>query len=209
MTMEDWCDNSKWFNIKLLADVGSGNLTKPINNDKYGKHIKTILTKIGICANNLCHLGCKLGSKFLELLEEQSEEVRKMGQWSPSVYDTHYSTKFLLSAIWKLAGFGSESKIYFNMQMQVMPSDKLLKSTPMGAWCYDMHDKVLEVSQEKGGGHQTAIHMLCFFCELNKIALQDAAVLMIYRPKRDNPAFFQNLEVFQSDAFMVRINLLV
>jgi hypothetical protein len=80
MTMEDWCDNSKWFNIKLLVDVGSGNLTKPIKNDKYGKHIKAILTKIGICANNLCHLGHKLGSKILELLEEQSEEVRKMGQ---------------------------------------------------------------------------------------------------------------------------------
>jgi hypothetical protein len=23
MTVEDWCDNSKWFDIKLLADIGA------------------------------------------------------------------------------------------------------------------------------------------------------------------------------------------
>jgi hypothetical protein len=98
-TVEDWCDNSKWFDIKILADVGATDWTQPIKNDKYSKHIKAILTKIGICTDHLCHLGWKLGSKFLELLEEESEDVRKMGQWSPSVYDTHYSTKFLLGAI--------------------------------------------------------------------------------------------------------------
>jgi hypothetical protein len=61
------CDNKKWFDIELLEDIGGSKQTFPIWNDKYGKHIKNILTKLGICANQLCHLGQKLGVKVLNL----------------------------------------------------------------------------------------------------------------------------------------------
>jgi hypothetical protein len=34
-TVDDWCDNSKWFDIKLLVDVTSGNITDMLKNDSY------------------------------------------------------------------------------------------------------------------------------------------------------------------------------
>jgi hypothetical protein len=80
---EDWCDNSKWFNVKFLVDVNGSNPMMPIQNISYSKYMKELLTRLGIPDNDLCHLGRKLGTKFLDLLEEATDEVHKMGQWTP------------------------------------------------------------------------------------------------------------------------------
>ena len=72
------------------------------------------MTKPQIVSDILGHLGRKLGTKILELLEEETEELKKMGQWNPSVFDLAYSTKLPLGEIQKLAGFVSDHKLYFN-----------------------------------------------------------------------------------------------
>jgi hypothetical protein len=86
-TAEDWLDNSKWFNIKLLVDVTAPDKTIEMRNDSYGRHIKAILKDLRVVSNDLCHLGRKLGTKLLELLEAEVDEIQKMGQWMESFYN--------------------------------------------------------------------------------------------------------------------------
>lgn len=90
--VEDWLDNEKWFDIKLLSDVHGCDNTKMMQNDLYSKHLKKLLTLMGLASIDLLLLGRKLGPKVLEFLEEENEEIKRMGQWSPGVYDNSYST---------------------------------------------------------------------------------------------------------------------
>ena len=81
-----------------------------------------------------------------------------MGQWNPSCFDNHYSTKeFPLSAIHKLAGF--PDKIYFNTRTSVKVPESLLKSTPIGKWAYSAYEELINLLTDVGS-HQTAIHFL-------------------------------------------------
>ncbi|KAG7347926.1 centromere DNA-binding like protein [Nitzschia inconspicua] len=201
-TIEDWCTNSRWFDIKLLVDVdGISDRTQPMRSDGYSKHIKETLLKLGLPTNNLCHLGRKLGTKTLELLEEESESIRRMGQWNPSVFDNYYSTKLPIGSIRKLAGYISKSNIYYNTRTTVNPNDELLKSTPIGSFVYTALDGVLEQAQNHRGGYDTAIHFLRCLAELNKVFLQDAAALLCVKEERSNHFMFQNLAVLESQAF--------
>jgi hypothetical protein len=113
-----------------------------------------------------------IGACILEMLEEESEEIHRMGQWNPSIFDNSYSAKLPLGPMRKLAGYHSSTKMYYNPRTTCIPKDDLHRATPMGAWCYNALEGVLEVSND--GGNQTAIHTLKFFCELNRVFLQDA-----------------------------------
>lgn len=132
--------------------------TKEMNNDSYGKHIKRVLLKLMIHCPKLLHLGRNLGAKLLELLEEDMEEIRRMGQWNPSMFDRSYSSKIPLGPIRKLAGYHSNNKFYFNTRTTVTPDDCLLQSTPIGKWVYIAYRGVLEASVD--GGNATACHVL-------------------------------------------------
>jgi Centromere DNA-binding protein complex CBF3 subunit, domain 2 len=131
-TLEDWFDNEKWFDVKLLVDVNSSDKTKEISNDGYSKHIKRTLGKHRIVQEKLCHLGRKLGVKILDLLEEESPEIQRMGNWNPSMMDKSYSSKLPMGPIRKLAGYSGNSKMYFNTRTTVEPCDDLLALTPIG-----------------------------------------------------------------------------
>ena len=203
-TADDWMDNSKWFDIKLLANVAGVDMMLLLWNDGYGKHIKAILTHLGIAADDLYHLGRKLGAKILDLLEEETEEVQKMGNWNPSVHDNVYASKLPLLAICKLAGYISVGKIYFNTRTMVKVPNKLLCAMPMGAWSFQAHNDVLAAFQATGGGGMTALNTLKLFCELCKIFLLDAAAMLILWPDCSNHPVFQ-LEVFQMPEFEVRL----
>ena len=98
-TIEDWLDNTKWFDIKLLVDVSSPDKMKEMKNNGYSKHMKTLLTKLRIISDIVCHLDRKLGTEIFELLEEETEVLKKMAQWNPPVFDSACSTKLPLSAI--------------------------------------------------------------------------------------------------------------
>jgi Centromere DNA-binding protein complex CBF3 subunit, domain 2/Transcriptional activator of glycolytic enzymes len=201
-TVDDWLDNSKWFDVKFLAEICiyNGTLqTKEIKNDSYSKHIKKVLQKLNIACNKLLHLGRNLGSRILEMLQEESEEIRRMGQWNPSMQDNCYSSKLPMGPIRKLAGYHSNSRCYFNTRTEVMPDENLLRMCPIGKWSYDALQKVIE---KDDGSHQTAVHALKFFCHLNIVFLQDAAAMMCLRPERANHPMFEGMPfLFRSDAF--------
>ena len=42
-TVDDWLDNAKWFDIKLLVDINSNDFAKEMKNDSYSKHMKKLL----------------------------------------------------------------------------------------------------------------------------------------------------------------------
>ena len=203
-TAQDWMDNEKWFDIKLLIDVqrnGSGDInnTNSITNDSYSAHIKRVLAKLHIGCNKLLHLGRNMGARILELVEEEAEAIRQMGQWNPSVFDNSYSAKLPLGPMRKLAGYPSTSKIYFNTRTTVMPCEKLLRATPIGGWVYDALD-ALEC-EDKNKEHTTAYHVLKFFQDLNIIFLQDAAALMALHSDRSHHPMFLQMPVFYTDEF--------
>jgi hypothetical protein len=195
LTVEDWLDNSKWFDIKLLTDVHAEDNTKEMKNDSYGKHIKRILKKLNLVCDKLLHLGRNIGSRILEMLEEEMEGIRRMGQWNPSIFDTSYSTKLPMGPIRKLAGY---NKMYFNTRTTVQPPLELLKQTPIGEWIYEVKP---EVEARSKGKHPTACHVLQFLCQLNEVFMQDAAAMQVLHSNRADHPLFQTLPVFESDEF--------
>jgi hypothetical protein len=86
-TADDWLDNKKWFDIKFLVDINGSDFKTEMLNDSYGIHIKKILTKLSLSCSKLLHLGRNMGARILGMLEEESEEIRRMGQWNPSMFD--------------------------------------------------------------------------------------------------------------------------
>jgi len=201
MTINDWLDNSKWFDIKLLVDINTHDNTKEMQNDGYSDHIKRVLKLLALSCDKLCHLGRNLGSKILDLLEEESEEIRRMGQWNQSIFDNSYSSKLPMSPIRKLAGFFSNNKFYFNTRTAVKPLEALLRMTPIGEWVYSAFTGVQE---QANGKHQTALHVLNFLKEINEIFLQDAAAMLSLHPERANHPLF-SLPVFSSTEFKVSV----
>ena len=105
-TIEDWCDNKKWFDIKLLVDVATGDNTLELANDQYARKLKEVLQRLGLPMSILVHFGRKLGPRILDLLEEESREIERLGNWNPSIQDGCYSTKLPLKPIRKMAGYG-------------------------------------------------------------------------------------------------------
>jgi Centromere DNA-binding protein complex CBF3 subunit, domain 2/Transcriptional activator of glycolytic enzymes len=198
-TVDDWLDNTKWFDVKLLVDINGTDFKKEMSNDGYSDHVKRVLAMFNLVCTKLLHLGRNLGAKILDLLQEESEAIRRMGQWMNSVFDNSYSSKLPMAPIRKLAGY-HDSKFYFNTRTTVIPDEELLRSTPMGKWCYDALNGV--VSHVRAGEKQTALHVLHFFCEMNCIMIQDAAAMMILEPNRSNHAMFHDMTVFSSDKFM-------
>ena len=194
MKAEDWANPRKWFDVKFLVDLNGKDNTKEMYNDSYGKHVKAILKKLNIVCNKLLHLGRHVGARTLELLEEESEEIRRMGQWNPSMQDNHYSAKLPMSPIQKLAGYNSQVKMYFNTRTTIIPSQELLSMTPIGHWSYDAFAAVMELETE----HPTALSFLQFMNELNVVFLQDAAVLQL--TGRDHP-IFSELPVCLTDEY--------
>jgi Centromere DNA-binding protein complex CBF3 subunit, domain 2 len=199
-TPEDWIQRDKWFDVKVLVDVQATDIKRELCKDTYGDHIKSILSRLKISCNKLCHLGRNLGARILEMLEEESEGIRKMGQWNPSICDNSYSAKLPLGPMQKLAGFSDSNKMYYNPRVTCTVDDELLHSTPIGKWCYDALSGVLELSND--GDNQTAIHTLKFFCKLNEIFIQDAAAMLLLHPERENHVIFREIAVCGTDAFV-------
>ena len=198
MTAQEWADPRKWFDIKFLIDLQANDFTKEMNNDSYSKHMKTVLKKLKIVCNKLLHLGRHVGARLLELLEEESEEIRRMGQWNPSMQDNHYSAKLPMGPIRKLAGYNSQVKMYFNTRTTVMPSDELLRLCPIGEWSYKAFDALYDLD----GDHPTALSVLDFMNEMNVVMLQDVAALQL--KGRCHP-MFEMIPVFRTELFQVSV----
>jgi hypothetical protein len=205
--LSDWLDNKKWFNVKLLVDPSGGAYEKPMSNDSYAKAMKLILFALGIVALHLVHLGCNLGPKILEMLEEESDWICQLGNWNPSMQDSCYLTKLPMRPIRKLAGFVHANGMHYNPRTVVEVPEELQRLTPIGGWAIDACTNVEAAISSSGLPKFTAYNVLQFMVELNKVFLQDAATMMIKHPERVcNPLF--RLEVFQTSEFEVRSSLL-
>jgi hypothetical protein len=79
-TAEDWLDNKKWFDIMFLVDINGRDFKTEMLNDSYGIHIRKILTKQCLSCSKLLHLGRNMRARILEMPEEESEEIRRMGK---------------------------------------------------------------------------------------------------------------------------------
>jgi hypothetical protein len=201
-TIEDWSDNSKWFDVKLLVDIqGTNNKEKSMKNRSYAEAIKSILLQLGIAALHLVHLGRNIGAKLLEMLEEESRAIQQLGNWNPSMQESCYSTKLPMAPIRKLAGCTGANGMYYNPRTIEAVDMLLLRLTPVGKWVYDAHAQ-MELAIAKGATKWTAFNFLSFMVQLNKIFIQDAAAMLILHPERGDHPMFQ-MAVFRSEAFAV------
>jgi len=88
----------------LLVDVNGSDLCKEMKNDSYAKHIMRVLLAHHLTCATVLHLGRNMGAKMLDLLKAEGNEIRRMGQWNPSLFDNSYSSKLPMGPIRKLAG---------------------------------------------------------------------------------------------------------
>lgn len=51
------------------------------------------------CRNKQLHLGRNVGSEFCDMAELGSEDVRKIGNWNPSICNDSHSSKLPLPAM--------------------------------------------------------------------------------------------------------------
>ena len=201
LTVDDWLNNSTWFDIKLLADTHAPDKTKEMGSDSYGRHIAQVLKRLQLPGNKLLHLGRNIGARILDLLDEEDEAIRKMGQWNPSVYDTSYSSKLPMGPMRKLAGYHGNTKLYFNTRTSVEPPMCLLQSTPIGQWIYNIHDAVM--ADPRIGDHPTTMYVLRFFLQLNTVFIQDATAMVVLHPERMDHPIYRELALFSTPAWSV------
>ena len=119
-----WHDNSSWFDVKLLVspqtpveNADEHDYTKPMKTNTYARAMKSVLDELGIVVTHFAHLGRQLGAKILEMLEIESEEIRRLGNWNPSQQDSSYSTKLPMKPIRRLAGFTTSGGMNYNPQV--------------------------------------------------------------------------------------------
>jgi len=194
----NWLDKASWFDIKLIVDLIGDNATT-MNNDSYSQKLKSILQQLGLPCCDLLHLGPKLGSKLFDLLEEDTREIKRMGQWADGVWENACSSKLPFGPIRKLAGHVSKDEFHFNTRTSVKPSQVLLMATPIGEWAYDACESVRSYTHEVGKA-STAVQALHFFMDLNEVFLQDAAALLVLQPERQTHPILHEANPMDADS---------
>ena len=101
--------------------------------------------------------------------------------------------------------------MYFNTRTGVEPPESLLRMTPMGGWVYEAHNAVAEAAREtpKVGQHQTAVQVLLFFKDLNRIFIQDAAATLVEDPTRRMHPMYHDIAALASPEFEVSAKILL
>jgi hypothetical protein len=206
-TVDDWCDNRKWFDIKLLVDASrsDADYTKCMDNATYASAIKRVLGELGIPSCHWVHLGRTIGPKILELLEEEAEAIRVLGNWDPKIQETSYSTKLPLGPMRKIAGWIAAQGMYYNPRSQEWPSIPLMKKTPYG-FSFDAYAGVMAAITNHGDGSYTALCFLKLMMNCAKVFLQDAAAMIIKFPERASHPMY-SMDCFQGEDWMVSVFL--
>jgi Centromere DNA-binding protein complex CBF3 subunit, domain 2 len=132
--LTNWLDNSAWYDMKILVDAYNlqRSFSKPISNNTYCKAIKKVLQELRLPSTHFVHLGRKLGSKELEMLETQGSQIDALGNWnSNNVRETRYSTKLPMEAIKNKAGFTTGEKTHYLVRQGIDVLEVLLLKTPL------------------------------------------------------------------------------
>jgi Centromere DNA-binding protein complex CBF3 subunit, domain 2 len=144
--LTNWLENSAWYDMKILVDAYNPqrNFSKPISNSTYcNKAIKKVLQELRLpSSTHFVHLGRKLGSKELKMLETQGSQIDALGNWnSNNVRETRYSTKLPMEAIKNKEGFTTGEKTHYLVRQGIDVPEVLLHKTPF-AFCYEAQSYV-------------------------------------------------------------------
>jgi len=121
-----------------------------------------------------------------------------MGQWSDGIWEGSHSSKLPFSPY----------KSWLDMHsIQSFISIRALLLNQKHLYC-TTHSSVngctlagVTEAASNTGKHSTALQVLRFFAELNKIYLQDAAAMIALTPSRANHPMFKDIIVFRTDEF--------
>ena len=206
LSATDWCNSKCWFDIKLLVDATrDSDRTKSMQNNTYGTAMRKTLAALGIASNHYVHIGRVIGPKLLELLEVDSDDIRKLGNWNPSIQEQFYSTKLPLGPMRQAAGYTTANGMYYCARTMAEPSLELMKQTPFG-FAFDVYDEIkamVEEMKEEDHVPITALATLRLFKSCARIFLQDCACMQVENPTRSGHPMFRNIRVFQTDKYRV------
>jgi hypothetical protein len=201
-----FCENSTWFDTKLLVDCYADDYSKQMSNDSYSKFMKRILTEQNIASNHIVHLGRILGSADLELLENEKDGTLDMGNWSSDVHKRSYSIKMPIKSLRRAAGFVLAEGMHHNIRTTVEPdpedADLLDLPFPFVKRCMKA---VLAAKEAATNGSQsylnTAVCFLELLEELALVFLQDAAAMLVLHPERGDNAMFAHIPLLKTEMF--------
>jgi hypothetical protein len=198
-TPPDFTSNEDWFDIKVLVGLPnfSSSRTKGISDTTYTRQIKKALKAFNLPHKHQLHFGRREGAVDLECKQLDHEDIRRLGNWDPTIQEKAYSAKIPVTAILSAGNFTEGGGIYFNPRTVVIPpqelQDKLFEFV-------DSELEAVEAANRDGSELWTALGFLRFMKRMKQVVLQDAAYIMEFHPDRINHPVFQLL-VFQSEEF--------
>jgi hypothetical protein len=101
------------------------NNTHRISDRSYAKAIKGICSTVGIATKRFVHIGRVLGNKESEMMEDDDDLQRVLGNWDPKQNEKAYSNKLPMKIIRQKAGFRDADGMYYNPRVTISPPKSL------------------------------------------------------------------------------------
>lgn len=202
----DFTDNRAWFDIKLLVDAYADSYCSEMADTTYAKGISHVLKSLGLITNHYRHLGRVLGPGELELLENDGDGTRTLGNWDPKIQEKAYSIKLPMKTMRRMARYVDGDGMFFSPRTDEKPDDSTLAM--VFPWVRDAKSQVemaIEEDEERGRGGrlQTALCFLEMMEYLAEVVLQDAAAMAVLHPQRMRHVMYQLIPVFKTPGFLV------
>lgn len=173
--------------------------TTGIGERPYTKEISKALKYFRLPTFHQMHFGRVGGSYALEVREGINEDTRILGNWDPKMQEKAYSTKLPLRAICGAGGHVEGNGQFYNVRTTCEPPDSLQQK--IWPWIETQVQRVEATFDSLDADpSRTAWMFLRFLKKLRRIALQDAAYMMIKHPARAAHPVFQ-MDVFQMEEF--------
>ena len=103
----NFCENSSWFDIKLMSD-GSLENKKQMQKNTFTEQVEEMFANLRIISNHTGHWGRVAGPAALEKEELDQSLVRILGNWEPSTQEQRYSSRIPTKALRVMAGFKAD-----------------------------------------------------------------------------------------------------
>jgi hypothetical protein len=202
----DFTRNERWFDIKLLVDAYADSYEHEMSDSTYAKGIGHVLKAVGCITNHYRHLGRVLGPGELELLENDGDGTRTLGNWDPKMQEKAYSIKLPMKTMRRMAKFVDGDGMCFCPRTDEKPDSQTLGM--VFPWVTEAKKIVQkEIAEADDGGMggrlQTALCFLEMMEYLAEVVLQDAAAMAALAPDRMRHVMFQLVPVFKSPGFLV------
>ncbi|KAG7362818.1 centromere DNA-binding like protein [Nitzschia inconspicua] len=208
----DFLDSKSWFDTKLLIASDSrrgspSNHNQRISDKSYAKAIKKVCKSLGITTRHFVHIGRVLGNKESEIMEDDDNLRRTLGNWDPKQNEKAYSNKLPMKILLQKAGFREADGLHYNPRVAVIPPTSLTEKVfPCLSDTFQAFTGLSEISPEDD--KVTATRFLHFMKVLSEVVIQDAAVIFVEHPNRIHHPLFSSVEVFQSNEFQSYVELM-